>query len=90
MSGFLFMESFFVYAIVSQVDGRIYVGIATDPDHRLTEHNRGKTFSTKGYIPWKLFYREYCGSAEQARAREKYFKRASGKRRLKAILKNIE
>jgi putative endonuclease len=84
------MKEFYVYAIVSEVDGRIYVGIATNPLHRLTEHNRGKTFSTRAYIPWKLFYIELCRNAEHAREREKYFKTSSGKRRFKAILRNID
>ena len=84
-----YLKDFYVYAIVSEVDGRIYVGMATDPEHRLTEHNKGKTFSTKGFVPWRLFYKELCGSSENAREREKYFKTSAGKRRLKAILQGV-
>jgi putative endonuclease len=82
------MQEFFVYAMISLVDGRIYVGISRDPINRLKEHNSEKTSSTKAYIPWNLFYREFCGNAKQAREREKYFKSAAGKRRLRAILKD--
>ena len=80
------MDGYYVYAIVSETDGRIYVGIAHNPEERLKEHNSGKTKSTKGFIPWSLFYTEYCGEAAQARVREKYFKTSVGKRRLRAIL----
>ncbi len=77
---------FFVYAMVSQVDGRIYVGMSQVVDRRLGEHNAGKVKSTKGFVPWLLFFKELVGSAEQARFREKYYKTASGKKKLKTIL----
>ena len=47
-----------VYAIISEVNGEIYVGIAKDPDIRLKDHNGGKNRYTKGLRPWKNLYRE--------------------------------
>ena len=83
------MDDFYLYALVSLIDGRIYVGIAHDPEKRLIEHNSGKTKSTKGFVPWKLFYTEFCGIAAIARSREIYFKSSAGKRRLRAILNSL-
>jgi putative endonuclease len=80
------MEGFYVYAIVSEKDSAIYAGIATDCQKRLKEHNSGKSKYTSGHMPWRLFYYEFVGDAVSARIREKYFKTAAGKRRLKAIL----
>jgi hypothetical protein len=40
---------FFVYIIRSTIDGRSYVGITENVENRLTQHNKGMTFSTKGY-----------------------------------------
>ena len=80
------MEGFFVYAIVSERDGIIYVGIARDCDKRLRDHNAGRSKYTSGHIPWRLFYKEYAGDSQGAREREKYYKTASGKRKLRAIL----
>jgi len=40
-----------VYAIQSQVDNRIYVGFTENLERRLSEHNNGKTKSSKGYRP---------------------------------------
>jgi len=80
------MAGFFVYAIVSEKDGVIYVGIAKDSQKRLKEHNRGKSKFTSGHIPWRLFYSEFVGDSDLARVKEKYFKTSAGKRRLKAIL----
>ena len=82
------MKGFSVYAIVSEKDGVIYVGMAKDCEIRLTEHNSGKSRYTSGHIPWRLFYEEYVGDPEFAGVREKYFKSSGGKRRLKAILMN--
>jgi len=70
---------FTVYAIQSEVDKRIYVGFTEDLTRRLKEHNSGKTISTKGYRPWKLFYTEVLENRFAAREREKYLKSGIGK-----------
>ena len=80
------MEGFYVYAIVSKDDEIIYVGIAKDVEKRLSEHNLGKSRYTSGHMPWKIFYIEFVGNSKDARAREKYFKTASGKKKLRKIL----
>ncbi len=76
---------FFVYAIKSHVDERIYVGITTDVSKRLSEHNSGKTKSTKGYKPWRMIYAESLPSRFEARRREKYLKSGVGKEFLKSL-----
>ncbi|MDY0254782.1 MAG: GIY-YIG nuclease family protein [Tenuifilaceae bacterium] len=81
---------FFVYALVSQIDGRIYVGMSQNVRRRLSEHNQGKVQSTRPYTPWRLFFSEPVGDSEQARIKEKYYKTASGKRKLRAILASKE
>jgi len=76
---------FFVYIIVSQSRGlRFYVGMTHNVDKRIAEHNSGKTKSTKGYIPWELFFFESFDSRLEARKREKYFKAGSGKETIKS------
>jgi putative endonuclease len=82
------MEGFNIYALISEKDGNIYVGMAIDCESRLIEHNLGKSKYTKGHIPWRLFYTEFAGDSISARNREKYFKSSAGKRRLRAILKS--
>ncbi len=76
-----------VYAIMSDVDNRIYVGFTKNFDVRLKEHNQGKTKSTKGYRPWRLFYKEEVGTRIIAREREKYLKSGCGKEYLKSKLR---
>jgi putative endonuclease len=75
-----------VYAIVSEVNGDIYAGMAKDADKRLKEHNAGKSKYTKGLKPWKLIYREIQPDWEAARKREKYLKSGIGKEFLKSLV----
>ncbi|MCK4329061.1 GIY-YIG nuclease family protein [candidate division WOR-3 bacterium] len=65
--------SYYLYALVND-NGRIYIGISCNPKKRLKEHKSGKTKSTEGYIPWKIFFVERCNSRQEAREREKYCK----------------
>lgn len=58
---------YIVYAIKSEVEGRIYIGFTGDLERRLVEHNAGKTKSTKVFIPWKCIFTEEVISREQAR-----------------------
>lgn len=76
---------YFVYAIQSIKDSRIYVGFSIDIERRISEHNHGYVFSTKGYYPWKLIYKEKVGNRAKARIREKYLESGVGKEFLKSI-----
>lgn len=78
---------FFVYAIKSEKDGRLYKGFTTDLKRRLKEHNQGKTKSTKGFVPWNLVYFEQVESRSLAREREKFLKSGKGRDYLKENIK---
>ena len=75
-----------LYAIRSEINGEIYVGIAKDADLRLREHNGGKNRYTKGLRPWKILYTELLPDWETARKREKYLKSGIGKEFLKSLV----
>lgn len=53
--------------------------MSKDPDKRLLQHNAGETRSTKGYMPWKLVYKEEFNTLQEARKRELYFKSGIGR-----------
>ena len=74
---------FIVYALKSQKDGRIYVGITSNFGKRITEHNTGRTKSTKGYRSWELFYFQTVETRLMARQIEKKLKSGAGKEFLK-------
>lgn len=58
------MEIFYVYALRSLKDLKIYVGMTQNIEIRLSEHNKGKTKSTKGCKPRELIF------VKEVRARE--------------------
>ncbi len=77
---------YFVYAIQSQKDGRLYVGLSKNPTTRLKDHNFGRVFSTKKFRPWKIVFVENIDNRIAAREREKYLKSGIGKEYLKFIV----
>ncbi|MBW6479417.1 MAG: GIY-YIG nuclease family protein [Bacteroidales bacterium] len=81
--------SYFVYVIQSKIDQRLYKGLAKDISKRIKEHNSGKNFSTKPYIPWILVYSKEFDDLSEARKWEKFLKSGSGREFLKSYLKNM-
>ena len=79
-----------VYALSNKVNEEVYVGMTSDLDRRISEHNSGKNRYTKAFLPWTVFYTEEHPEFSSARKREKYIKSASGKRFLKTLLHNIQ
>ena len=79
-------SEYYIYLLESLTDGIWYVGLSENPDKRLKQHNQGKSKFTKGHLPWRLLYKEKIGNLKEARIKEKYYKTAAGKRRLKRLL----
>ncbi|MEW6610764.1 MAG: GIY-YIG nuclease family protein [Patescibacteria group bacterium] len=77
----------YVYVLKSMTYDQLYIGYTTDLRRRVQEHNRGETFSTKRYIPWKLIYYEACLDELDAKRRERYLKTNQGRRLLRRRLK---
>ncbi|MEK7120098.1 MAG: GIY-YIG nuclease family protein, partial [Patescibacteria group bacterium] len=65
------MIQYYIYAIKSYKDGRLYVGISRNPESRLIEHNSGMTKSTKPFRPWKIVFKRFIGDRKSARIEEK-------------------
>lgn len=77
----------YVYLIESaQSSPHRYVGLTTNLEQRITEHNSGKSAHTSKFKPWRLV--TYVAFSDRARAEsfERYLKSGSGhafaKRRL--------
>ncbi|HAE14784.1 MAG: GIY-YIG nuclease family protein [Chitinophagales bacterium] len=77
------MPVVFVYALKNDLNSEVYVGMTSELDRRLQEHNKGKNRYTKAFRPWKIFFSESHPDFISARVREKYLKTASGKNWLK-------
>lgn len=63
---------YYVYLIQNET-GEVYYGSTNDLRRRLTEHNEGKSFSTRGH-EWKLVYYEAYCAEKDARFREQQLK----------------
>jgi putative endonuclease len=80
------MNRVFVYVLYSEAYHRRYVGMSTNPEKRLLQHNSGVTKSTRSYRPWKIVLVEEFGSLGEARIRELYLKSGIGREFLDKIL----
>ena len=83
----------FAYVIRSLKDGGIYVGMSSDLERRVGEHNAGYNHATRSRVPFELFYVERCATRLEARTREKFLKSGVGREflgvaRLKERFKN--
>jgi putative endonuclease len=65
---------YYVYLLKSEKNNRIYIGSTNNLKKRIKEHNKGKVFSTKYYLPWRLIYYEAYDKESLARLREKRLK----------------
>jgi putative endonuclease len=75
--------AWFVYALRSQKDGGLYIGMTSDVPRRVQEHNRGYNRSTRSRIPFELIYLKQFESRQRAREHEKLLKRGKGRERLR-------
>lgn len=65
---------FYVYLLKSESNNEYCVGSTNNLKRRLYEHNSGKEFATKRYLPWKLFYYEAFETEHLSRMREQKLK----------------
>jgi putative endonuclease len=77
---------YYVYVLRSLSFNRLYKGFCSDLQKRLSEHNSGKTKSTKPFMPWMIAYYEEFNSINEAIARERFLKTAAGRRFLKNLI----
>ena len=77
-----------VYVLRSEKDSGFYIGYSTNLRARLKEHNTGGSFATANRRPWNLIYYEAYLNQADAIGREKYLKSGSGRKFLKAQLRN--
>lgn len=75
--------SYFVYALQSERDGRLYIGMTRDVQKRLRQHNAGRIQSTRFYRPYVLLRFIEVPDRLAARALEREWKSGSGRTLLK-------
>ena len=77
---------FWVYILKSINNSWFYVGMSSNPDMRLIQHNTGQVRSTKSRKPYIIIYRKEFKQVDVARDFEKYLKIRSNK---ETVLKKL-
>jgi len=78
---------YYTYILWSQKLNKYYVGLSSDLQKRLIEHNSGKAkFTSKG-IPWSIAYSEKYNSKKEAADRERYIKRMKSRKFIEDLIK---
>ncbi|MGH2575509.1 MAG: GIY-YIG nuclease family protein [Ignavibacteria bacterium] len=68
--------AYYTYILYSQKLDKYYVGHTINVEHRLQEHNRGKSKFTKNGLPWQLVkYFESVTKAEASKFESKIKRR---------------
>ena len=80
---------FTVYVLKSKIVQKSYVGVTDDMVRRLKEHNYGKHFYTRRYVPWEIIHTENFNNFRDARAREVFLKTTGGRRFLKKLFDSL-
>jgi putative endonuclease len=75
-----------IYALKSLSHNYIYVGLTSNLERRINQHNQHHEKTTRAYAPFKLLYQEQCDNRVKARIREKYLKSGTGKEFLKSLV----
>ena len=73
----------FTVYVLQDENGKIYKGLTNNLARRFNEHLSGETRTTSMMGELKIVYSEEFKDFKKARAREVYFKTASGRRFLK-------
>jgi putative endonuclease len=81
---------YYVYVLQSELDNKFYTGFTKNLEKRMEEHNSGISRSTKGRIPLKLVYYEFCLNLKDAMKRERYLKTTWGKRYIRNRISNYQ
>ncbi|MCX5781636.1 MAG: GIY-YIG nuclease family protein [Elusimicrobia bacterium] len=79
---------YYLYILKSKRNGRYYIGSTGNLGKRLEEHNRGKTKSTKKFVPYQLEYKETFDTLSEARKREYYIKSQKSSRFVEKLIKS--
>ncbi len=75
---------FYVYILYSKTKDRFYTGYTDDLERRISQHNLGKTPSTKYGIPWEIYWTSHALSKHDALILEKRIKKRGAKRFLQS------
>ncbi len=79
---------YYVYILVSEMDGSFYYGQTSDLVKRLTRHNAGLENYTKKKIPWKILWYTQLETRALAMKLERKLKNMKSQKRVMEYISN--
>jgi len=79
---------YYVYILLSEKDGKLYIGSTPDLKKRIEKHDNGFVLATKNRRPLKLVYYESYIVSRDAKRREIFLKGGKGHDQLKVQLRD--
>jgi len=83
------MDNYSIYFLISETKSKTYVGFCQNLSERLKLHKLGRVKSTRNFGDFTHCILEMVNNISDARNREKYWKSAAGRRKLKEIYKKL-
>ena len=77
---------YYIYVLLSLKDRKLYIGMTSNLNERVKNHNAGKSTATRNRRPLQLIYYEFYHYKSDAEQREKYLKGGNGRASLKIQL----
>ncbi len=75
----------YIYVIISNEN--IYIGQTNNPVRRFKDHYDKKVKSTKRFLTYQFFIVEKCENRSDSLKREKYYKTAYGRNKIRTLIK---
>ncbi|MEK7151379.1 MAG: GIY-YIG nuclease family protein [Patescibacteria group bacterium] len=77
---------FHTYILQSEESAKYYIGSTGDLEKRINRHNAGRNKSTKSQRPWRLVYKEFFTTKQDAYRREMEIKSYKGGNAFKKLI----
>ena len=76
--------------LLSERNGRYYIGHTNSIERRLQQHNAGQVISTRNIRPLRLVYRVEYADGTEARKREHWLKSQKSRKLIEDLVQSVD
>lgn len=80
---------YYIYWLINEQGSKTYVGFSNNIEQRIIQHRNKQVKTTTNFGHFQIKILEEVENVIQARQREKYWKSAVGRKKLKSLYKDI-
>ena len=80
---------FYLYILQSKKSNKFYIGISSNTERRIQEHNSSQVRSTKTGKPWIKIHEESFDNRSEATKRERYLKSLKKRYYIDSMIKHF-